>query len=482
MTKTIRLAHALLLSLFAGAALAQGTAITEERVRETVSWLAADERMGRNTGSPELVAAGEWIAARFQAAGLAQVQEGSWTHGFPLPGHWLDSREVQLKLLRKMGSEAKDQQEFVLVADKDVRLRSAADATSGSDERCTVAVHDDAVLQRLLASDSARAPIVVEIAEDHPAWVAAAGRHGVLGPKRQASRPVFYVRKGVLPPTDKDKEPPTWTATWSTAAPEAAELPQHNVMGLLRGTTKKDEYVIVSAHYDHIGTGRAVGGDAINNGADDNATGTTGVLLLAEALTKLPAPKRSILFVCFTGEERGLLGSRAFCARPPVPLDKVAVVLNLEMLGRPEPGKQGKAWFTGVDFSDLGAIAAPVLQRGGVEVVEFPMAKQLFQQSDNYPFALAGVVAHSLSAGSLHQDYHQPSDEVEKLDVPHMTTVIRGLLELVTDLANRDAAPQWNDKGRSYLERRRPKKADKPASEAGKGETKPSDRPAGEPK
>jgi Zn-dependent M28 family amino/carboxypeptidase len=286
----------------------------------------------------------------------------------------------------------------------------------------------------------------------------------VLGPKRQASRPVFYVRKGVLPATDKDKEPPTWTATWSTAAPEAAELPQYNVMGLLRGASKKDEFVIVSAHYDHIGTGRAVGGDAINNGADDNATGTTGVLLLAEALMKLPAPKRSILFVCFTGEERGLLGSKAFCARPPVPLDKVAVVLNLEMLGRPEPGKQGKAWFTGVDFSDLAAIAAPVLQRGGVEVVEFADAKALFQQSDNYPFALAGVVAHSLSAGSLHADYHQPSDQVDKLDIPHMTTVIRGLLELVSDQANRETPPQWSDTGREFLAKRRPKAADKPAN------------------
>lgn len=468
-TTTTRVAHAFLLSLFAGAALAQGAAISEERVRETVSWLAADERMGRNTGSPELVAAGEWIAARFQAAGLVQVQEGSWMHEFPLPGHWLDSREVQLKLVRKVGNDPKGQQEFVLVADKDVRLRSVADATSGSDERCTVAVHDDAVLQRLLASDSARAPIVVEIADDHPAWAAAAGRHGVLGSKRQASRPVFYVRKGLLPATDKDKEPPIWTATWSTAAPEAAELPQSNVMGLLRGTSKKDEYVIVSAHYDHIGTGRAVGGDAIYNGADDNATGTTGVLLLAEALAKLPAPKRSVLFVCFTGEERNLLGSKAFCARPPVPLDKVAVVLNLEMLGRPEPGKQGKAWFTGVDFSDLAAIATPVLQRGGVEVVDFPMAKALFQQSDNYPFALAGVVAHSLSAGSLHADYHQPSDQVDKLDIPHMTTVIRGLLELVSDQANRDTPPQWSDKGREFLAKRRPKAAEKPAIDPATG-------------
>ena len=435
-----------------GAVAAQGPAITEERVRETVTWLAADERMGRDTGSAELVAAGEWIAARFAKAGLQQVQEGSWTHEFPLGGWMLDSREIQVKLVRRLGTDVK---EFVLVADQDVRQMTVADAVAGADERCTVALYDDQVLQRMLTAESARLPIVVEIPDAAGRWLGAAGRHAVLGAKRQASRPVFLVRTGLLPAAPVEGEPPTWTITWSTPAAEKAGLPQYNVLGLLRGTDKKDEYVIVSAHYDHIGTGRAKDGDAIYNGADDDASGTTGVVLLAEAMAKLPAPKRSVLFVCFTGEERGLLGSRAFVARPPVPLDKVVANLNLEMLGRPEPGKEGKAWLTGVEYSDFAAIAAPALQRGGVELTSFGMARQLFAQSDNFSFALAGVVAHSLSAGSLHADYHQPDDEVERLDLAHMTTVLRGVLELVSELANRDAAPQWNDAGRAFVERRR---------------------------
>ncbi|MBL8736151.1 MAG: M28 family peptidase, partial [Planctomycetes bacterium] len=206
-----------------------------------------------------------------------------------MAGHTIDSTAVVVKLTRKLRDDTKV---FELVADVDVRQRSAADALAGTDDPCTVALFDDPVLQRLLTARSARAPIVVEIPTDHPAWLAAAGRHAVLGKVRQASRPVFYVRPGLLPAKPSEGDQPTWTVTWSTAAAEAAEVPQHNVLALWPGTDKKDEFVVVSAHYDHIGVGRAVDGDAIHNGADDNATGTTGVLLLAEALAKLPPCRR----------------------------------------------------------------------------------------------------------------------------------------------------------------------------------------------
>lgn len=433
-------------------AIGQVATITEERVRDAVSWLAADERAGRDTGSPELAEAGKWLAARFAKAGLAQVQEGSWVHEFPLTGWTLDSGAVKVKLVRRIG-DAKD--EFVLAPGTDVRQWTVADAEAGDDEACTVALLDDPVLQRLLLAGSARRPILCEVPEDHPFWTKAQGSHRVLGTKRQASRPLLLVRKGLLPPAPKDGKEANWTATWSVAAPEMAEIPQANVMAVLRGTTRKDEYVLVSAHYDHVGIGREVDGDRIYNGADDDATGTTGVLLLAEALAKEPPPSRSILFVCFTGEEKGLLGSKAFAARPPVPLDKIVANLNLEMLGRPEPGNEGKAWITGADLSDFATIAAAALQRSGIDVIEFPMASRLFAQSDNWSFAQKGVVAHSLSAGSLHKDYHQPSDEVAKLDIPHMTRVIRGLHGLVLELANREQAPQWNEKGKARIETKR---------------------------
>jgi Peptidase family M28 len=429
---------------------AQTSPITEARVRETVSWLAADERAGRDTGSAELVAAGEWISARFAAAGLQPLQEGNWYHEFPLPGFQLDVREARLELVRKVGTETK---KIELVPDQDFRQWKVAEALTGADDACTVAMLDDPVLQQLLTAGSARRSIVIEVAEDHPYWLRAAAAHKVLGSRRQASRPVFLVRRGVLPPPPGDGREAIWTASWTLPAPEKVEVPQFNVVAMLPGAAKKDEYVVVSAHYDHVGTGREVDGDRIYNGADDNATGTTAVLLIAEAMAKQPPPARSVLFVCFTGEERGLVGSAAFCNRPPVPLAQVVANINIEMIGRPAVGNEGKTWITGVELSDFGAIAGPALQRAGVELVDFAMSKQLFAASDNYSFVKKGVVAHSFSAGSLHADYHQPGDEVDQLDLVHMTKIVQGLHEVVREFADREARPAWNEAGRARLDK-----------------------------
>jgi hypothetical protein len=429
------------------AASAQAETITEQRVRDTVTWLAADERAGRDTGSPELVAAGDWIAARFAAAGLAQVVEGSWTHEFPMTGWLLDQTALQVTVVRKHRDGKKT--EIPLVADTDVRQWTVAEVTSGVGVAATVAPLDDDVLQRMLQARSARRPVVCEVAADHPYWKRAEKRHRVLDDRRRGSQPVLLVRDGLLGPTSRHDEDVEWSLTWTAGTPEKVDVPQHNLVALLRGTTRKDEYVIVSAHYDHVGVGRAVDDDAIYNGADDNATGTTAVLLLAESLAKEKLA-RSVLFVCFTAEERGLRGSAAFCARPPVPLDKVVANLNLEMLGRPEPGKAGKAWVTGAEYSDFAAIAATALARGDVAVVEFEAARGLFRKSDNWSFAQRGVVAHSISAGSLHEDYHQPGDEVDKLDIAHMTRIVRALRELVIELANREQPPQWSEQGARF--------------------------------
>lgn len=431
---------------------AQSSAITTERVLATVSWLADDERAGRDTGSPELVAAGEWIAARFAAAGLAQAQEGTWYHEFPLPGFVIDSRQVQLELERKLDEEV---QRFVLEGDRQVRQWTLSDGEAGETELCTVAALEDAVTQRLLQAGSARRPVVCEVDEAHPYWQKAEGSRSVLSQRRKAARPVFLVKKGILPPPPPDRREPVWTARWKVGASAKVDMPQRNVVGLLRGTSKRDEYVVVSAHYDHIGTGSPVDGDAIYNGADDDATGTTAVLLLAEAMAKMPPPSRSILFVCFTAEERGLLGSKAFCAKPPVPIESIVANLNIEMIGRPEPGKQGMAWITGADLSDFAPIIEPALRTGGIVLTDFAMAGRLFAASDNYSFVQRGIVAHSLSAGSLHQDYHKPSDQVDKLDIPHMTKVIGGLLAATLELANGRERPQWNEKGK---ERTQPRK------------------------
>ena len=429
-----------------------GAPVTEARVRDVVGWLADDARAGRDTPSPGLDEAADWLAAKFKAAHLQPGVAGAWFHEYSLPGLQVDSTAISLKLVRKVGDDKVD---VSLVADADVRLWRQGDVVSGADETCTVADADDPVLQRLVFAQSGRQPIVIEVAEDHPYWGAAKGSRRALLGRRAASRPVFLVRKGLLPAPPTDGRDVAWAATWSTADAEKIDLTLRNVVGLLPGTDKKDEYLVVSAHYDHVGTGNPVAGDGIYNGADDDASGTTAVVLLAEDLAKLPAPRRSVLFVCFSGEEKGLLGSKAFGERPPVPREQIVANLNIEMIGRPLEGNEGKAWITGSGYSDFAAIVGAGLERAGVSLVGFEMADRLFAQSDNYSLARHGIVAHSISAGSLHQDYHRPSDEVERLDIPHMAKIITGLREATLELANRDAAPQWSEAGKQVLERRR---------------------------
>jgi len=436
-----------------GSLQAQAATITPKRVRETVTWLAADERAGRNTGSKELAAAGEWLVDRFAKAGLKQVREGSWYHEFSLPAQRIDSDEIALTVTCRVDGK---KTELKLEPGRDVRQWMPSDGLKG-EERCTVAKGGDPVLQRLLRASAARRPIVIEVDKKHPYWAASEGKHSVIVGRRKAARPIFLVRSGLLPktPADRDVE---WTAAWSVLQPEKVDMPQRNVMALLPAradSDRKNEYIVISAHYDHIGVGAAVDGDSINNGADDNATGTTAVVMLAEAMAKMPAPRRNILFVCFAAEEKGLLGSKAFCAQPPLPLESVVANLNIEMIGRPAPGNIGKAWVTGGGFSDFESICGAAFEKTGVSLVDFNMANQLFAASDNFSFAAKGVVAHSISAGSLHRDYHRPSDEVEKLDIDHMTKIIRGLLDVSLALAERDNPPAWNEQGEKVLKRMR---------------------------
>jgi len=204
----------------------------------------------------------------------------------------------------------------------------------------------------------------------------------------------------------------------------------HNVVGVLRGADERlsKQAVLISAHLDHIGT-KSVGMDTVNNGADDNATGVTAVLALADAYARLPQyAGRSVIFATFWGEEKGLLGSREFADRSPWPLSDIVANINIEMVGRPAQGAREKVWMTGWTHSNLGTLKDQGAQRVGVEVFNREdIGEMLYKRSDNYSFVRKGIVAHSFSGGSLHADYHQPSDEWEKLDLAHMTKVVRGL-------------------------------------------------------
>jgi hypothetical protein len=229
-----------------------------------------------------------------------------------------------------------------------------------------------------------------------------------------------------------------------------AERRRHaaNVIGILPGGDPKlkDEVILVLSHYDHLGIGRPdARGDSIYNGADDDAAGTVAVLEIARLLHAAGTPRRTIIFANMTGEERGLLGTNYFIAHPVVPLSQIVAGFEIEMIGRPDSlaGGPGKAWLTGYDRSTMG----DMLKEYGIPIVPDPRpAQNFFQRSDNYGFAVRGIVAHTLSTFNLHTDYHRPSDEVGTIDFNHMTEVIHAAAEAVRHLAD-GPKPEWHPGG-----------------------------------
>jgi hypothetical protein len=216
-----------------------------------------------------------------------------------------------------------------------------------------------------------------------------------------------------------------------------------NAIGILRGSDQRAaaEVIMLSAHLDHLGIKDNLTGDQIFNGADDDASGCVAVMELARVLAAGKRPRRTIYFVCFGSEERGGLGSRYFIDHPPVPLPQMIADLTFEMLGRPDAKvAPGTLWLTGFERSTLG----PELARQGASLVADPHPEQnFFRRSDNYPLALRGVIAHTISSFGLHTDYHRPSDEVSKIDFPFMTRSLNSLVKPIQWLANSDFRPAW---------------------------------------
>ncbi len=233
----------------------------------------------------------------------------------------------------------------------------------------------------------------------------------------------------------------SWAAFDSLPAED--RLVEVNVVGLLRGSDSvlRDEYVLVTAHYDHVGIGRPVDGDSIYNGADDNASGTTALIRIAENLaTAESVPARSVVFAAMTGEELGLLGTRWYISDPSVPLERTVANLNIEMIARPDSAiGSGQAWLTGFERTTMGEMLATA----GLPIEPDPRPEQnYYRRSDNIAFVKLGIPAHTLSSFGQHADYHTPDDEVERVDFEHMEQIVRAAGEAVRLLADADP-PEW---------------------------------------
>ncbi len=413
-----------------------------KEVAATLKFLSSDALAGRDTPSPGLEEAAKYLERRFRAAGLKPgAKNGSFFSYYERKGRRIPLSSSRLTL-------AASGKTIEAIPGDDFRIYRS----SGSGFETTKMVApaymklEDAARKGLWARKKITKVLLVETPVDSGLWASCSGDSLSLRPRSQweGSAPILLVRPGLLP---KGK------LRVSVAIPpaEQAWVRLKNVVALLPGGAKAQEYVLVSAHYDHIGVGIPRGSktDTINNGADDDASGTTAVVELAEmfaSLKKESRPARSILFVCFSGEEKELLGSKAMASSPPVPLDRIVANVNIEMIGRPAKGKRKCAWVTGASRSNFSEIAAQAFARAGVKLVRFPMAEQLYYQSDNFSFAKHGVIAHSISAGSLHADYHRPTDEFKKIDIKHMTVIVNGLGAVVYEFANRADRPEPRDK------------------------------------
>ena len=290
----------------------------------------------------------------------------------------------------------------------------------------------DSLEGRRAGSEGSRIAARLIAGQFEAAGLEAAGDSGFFQrvPLRVESRPSGRSRIRSLP---------SWSEYDSLPATE--RVVEANVIGVLPGSDPdlRGEYVLVTAHFDHVGIGRPVDSASIYNGADDDASGVVGLIEIARALSAAP-PRRTVVFAAMAGEELGLLGTRWYIGHPAVPLASTVAALNLEMIGRPDTAiGPGRLWLTGYDRSTMGASLADA----GIAIDPDPRPGQSFyERSDNIAFARIGIPAHTLSSFGLHDDYHSPDDEVERIDFGHLETVIGVAKEAVRILADGPAI-EW---------------------------------------
>jgi Zn-dependent M28 family amino/carboxypeptidase len=262
---------------------------------------------------------------------------------------------------------------------------------------------------------------------------------------------------------DAGGRPPRFALTGRVrvhVAASAKPVECRNVVGLLRGSDKllRDQYVVLSAHLDHLGIGVPVDGDSIYNGAMDNASGCATLLELARVIRRSGhTPKRSIVLLFSTAEESGLWGATYFAARPTVPARRIVADLNIDMFLPIQPIRGITGY--GIDESDLGDAIRRVAKAESLKVVpDAHPERNYFIRSDQYPFIRRGIPAVMIDAGPTdtasakaeadwnEAHYHQPSDDAaQTIDLAAVARYDRFVLELTRTIADATRKPRWND-------------------------------------
>ena len=456
--------------------------VTPAHVRGILSALADDSMEGRGTGMPGSMRAARFIAQQMRDAGLVPAGDSGYFQHVPMVHRMFDSASS----ISVDGTRLQALRDFVASPGRG-GLPRAIDGV----QVIYGGVAGDTT--NPLTADQVRGKLVVLSPAEHQergrrrgglAGMAALAQAAGIATIAGAELPDAVVRGATARPgailvLDPNAPPasggplsltitnraadvllgtPVAQATKGLAGPTVhgdarfmdTPAPGGNVVGILPGRDPalSSEVVLIDAHYDHLGmrTPATPGADSIYNGADDDGSGTTAVLEIARVMKAGPAPKRTVVFVATTGEEVGLLGTNWYIAHPVRPLAAMVANLEIEMIGRPDSlaGGPGRAWLTGFERSTMGQEFAAA----GLPIVpDRRPEQQFFQRSDNIAFARMGIPAHTLSTFNLHDDYHQVSDEVSKVDFDHMAGVINAAVKAVELLAN-GPKPHWNAGGK----------------------------------
>jgi hypothetical protein len=433
-----------------------------------VSFLASDTLDGRDTPSIGLDVAAEYIAAQFRRAGLEPAGDDGYFQtanfvrtkpnydGFEL-AFTMDGQTLRVPkehvMLRPTGSAIEITNQPVLKLGWEKMLEAKAEQVKGKvviTEMPNPASLDAGGRTRFTQSQLALAKLKPAVVIVLTARIRSGGYAQLqeAGAEAPAVQSIQVADAGLAKAYAAMGEA---TATVKCAAAETTPVKLKNVIGVLRGSdpSLKDTYVLLTAHYDHLGDRPAMQGDHIFNGANDNASGTATVVELAQALSHLQQrPKRSIVFMAFFGEEKGGLGASYYGRHPLFPVAKTVAELNLEQLGRTDDtsGPQiGRASVTGFDFSDIGPILEKAGELTGVTVFkDEARSDSYFGRSDNRVLAELGIPSHTICVAYAFPDYHGAGDEWQELDYPNMAKIDRMIGVGLLMIAENPAAPQWN--------------------------------------
>ncbi len=374
-------------------------------LEKVLNSLSSDEMRGRRTFSPEIDRAADIIAEEFRAAGLQAYKNNS---GF----------RQEFSLLRSKQTEIQGNANGMDIQPGDWVVFTSSPLLKIADEdrydTASIGANDNfGARARFFAGKNQNLLVRVD-------------------PRHKASFPNLSRLKNNYFKTDRnvvyvlaEKFPSNWNIE---VKHEISEQKLTNVMGLIPGKSRPNEYVIFSAHYDHVGVGKAVNGDSIYNGANDDASGVTAAILLAKHFANKGPQERTLVFVTFTAEEIGGYGSQYFSKQ----LDPTSVVamFNIEMIGTESKWGKNSAFITGYEKSSLGSLMQKNLEGSGFTFHPDPYTTQnLFYRSDNATLARLGVPAHTISTAKMENEphYHQPSDEVKTLDLGNMAKIIESI-------------------------------------------------------